>query len=70
MSWTAFAIIWCISGFVNGLYKVRKEWYQHKLFDATAGYKVFSTVGLLALGTITGFVGVAVTIWEDWINAL
>lgn len=70
MTWATFITIWCVSGFFNGLYKVRKDWYQHKVFESSRQYKIFETTGLLILGTITGFVGIAVTIWEDWINAL
>jgi hypothetical protein len=66
MTWTTFFLIWCVSGFLNGLYTVKKEWHTHKIFDATAGYKLFHTVGMLILGTITGFIGIVVTIWEHF----
>lgn len=68
MAWSTFFLIWCILGFLNGLYTVKKEWSDHKLFDSTPGYIAFYTVGMLVLCTVGGLIGVAVSIWERWFD--
>lgn len=68
MTWTTFFLIWLVSGFFNGIYTVRKDWYHHNIFESTSAYKVFETLGIMALCTVAGLIGVAVSIWERWFD--
>ena len=68
MTWTTIFLIWVISGFLNGLYTIKKEWYQHKIFEHSSGEVAFHVIGMLLLCMVTGLIGVAVSIWERWFD--
>lgn len=68
MTWTTIFLIWGISGFLNGLYTIKKEWYHHKIFERSSGEISFHVIGMLLLCMVTGLIGVAVSIWERWFD--
>jgi hypothetical protein len=68
MTLTTIGIIWLVSGIISAIWHIVDEWWHHKIFENNKNDIFLETVIMVIIALIAGPIGLAIKIWEKWLD--